>query len=451
MDTQVPDLAVKNALMDADYAALSARPCTDQAQRLVDEVFSQVVVGGSKGRGGGYSDTKQQMFMAVMGFLGDLLWAAGNGWGWVYRSLQKKSFTGQEVGYHAFKRVLERLKELGFVEHKPGYRQLIDGFDPAGPKFATQSRTSRFRATPKLLALADDFGVPTGEAKRHFLQQLPKHPLVLKATSTRDRGGQKQQGKNLKFERTEKTDKLEADVLELNEFLDRFKLQGGMHRGYIRVFNCGDDPDFGWNRGGRLYSRGGEEDNYQRLSQEKRLQMTIDGEPVVEIDIKASYLTIFLSWHHQEVQGDPYAIPGLPRDIAKKFFVIAFGNDGQTKRWSREQVREYRREIGRQLGRDYPINMVRDTVRGTYPVVERIAEHRNIWAKLMWIESMAMITTMQRLMREHGVPSLSIHDSLIVPESKLNVAQELLGEQYYCVSQIQPQLVVKLPPTLPLG
>src|SRR6476661_4820586 len=122
MDTQVPDLALKNALMDAEYAALSARPCTDQSRRLVDEVFARVVVGGSKGRGGGYSDTKQQMFMAVMGFLGDLLWAAGNGWGWVYRSLQKKSFTGQDVGYHAFKRVLERLKELGFVEHKPGYR-----------------------------------------------------------------------------------------------------------------------------------------------------------------------------------------------------------------------------------------------------------------------------------------------------------------------------------------
>ena len=348
--------------------------------------------------------------------------------------MQKKSFTGQDVGYHAFKRVLERLKELGFVEHKPGYRQLIEGFDPSGPKIATQSRTSRFRATPKLLALADECGVPAVEAKRHFLQQLPKHPLVLKATSTRDRGGQKQQGKNLKFGKTEKTDKLEADVLELNKFLDQFKLQGGIHRGYIRVFNCGDDPDFDWNRGGRLYSQGGEEDNYQRLSQEKRLQMTIDGEAVVEIDIKASYLTLFLAWYDQEVQGDPYVLPGLledARDVVKKFFVIAFGQNGQTKRWSREMISDYREKTGRELGADYPIKLIREKVFEVYPVIQRIAEHRNIWAKLMWIESMAMITTMQRLMREHGVPSLSIHDSLIVPESKLKVAQELLREQYF--------------------
>jgi hypothetical protein len=33
------------------------------------------------------------------------------------------------------------------------------------------------------------------------------------------------------------------------------------------------------------------------MSGEERLKMTINGEPVAEIDIRASYLTIFLSMH----------------------------------------------------------------------------------------------------------------------------------------------------------
>jgi len=41
--------------------------------------------------------------------------------------------------------------------------------------------------------------------------------------------------------------------------------------------------------GGRLYSHAG---SYQSLSQEKRLKLKIDGEPVTEIDIKASHLSL---------------------------------------------------------------------------------------------------------------------------------------------------------------
>ena len=41
--------------------------------------------------------------------------------------------------------------------------------------------------------------------------------------------------------------------------------------------------------------------------------MTINGEPVCEIDIRASYLTIYHSWFDQELDltRDPYVLPGL--------------------------------------------------------------------------------------------------------------------------------------------
>jgi hypothetical protein len=45
--------------------------------------------------------------------------------------------------------------------------------------------------------------------------------------------------------------------------------------------------------GGRLYSQHFT-DSYQVMGGDERLKMTINGEPVAEIDIRASYLTIFL-------------------------------------------------------------------------------------------------------------------------------------------------------------
>ena len=53
----------------------------------------------------------------------------------------------------------------------------------------------------------------------------------------------------MKFERAGKAPDREEQVRSLNEYLDRFDLRGGSHRGYVRIFNQGDDPGFDWNKG----------------------------------------------------------------------------------------------------------------------------------------------------------------------------------------------------------
>jgi hypothetical protein len=100
---------------------------------------------------------------------------------------------------------------------------------------------------------------------------------------------------------TPHTEHLEANVRELNSFLDAFKYEGGRHHGYTRIFNRGDAEDFDWNKGGRLYGQG--EKTYQQLPEEKRLEMTINGEPVAEIDIKASHLTIYHARFAEPLEG----------------------------------------------------------------------------------------------------------------------------------------------------
>ena len=100
--------------------------------------------------------------------------------------------------------------------------------------------------------MAARFGVPVSDAKEHFIADLPKHPLQVRPSSRRDLYGQKLKGRRMSFETTPETDKLEAEVRELNEFFDGFELRGATHRGFIRSFNKGDDRDFKWNMGGRL-------------------------------------------------------------------------------------------------------------------------------------------------------------------------------------------------------
>jgi hypothetical protein len=90
----------------------------------------------------------------------------------------------------------------------------------------------------------------------------------------------------VEYKCTPETERFEADIRELNEFLARFTLTGGTHYGYTRVFN-----NRSWRAGGRVWSAG--EYSYQQMRETERLKMTINGEPVAEIDIKASQLTIY--------------------------------------------------------------------------------------------------------------------------------------------------------------
>ena len=83
------------------------------------------------------------------------------------------------------------------------------------------------------------------------------------------------------------------------------------HHGYIRIFQNGDEAGFNWNFGGGLYSQP-PAFNYQQMSKLKRLKMTINGEPVAEIDIRASYLTLFHAWHGEQLDlGSDLNRPGI--------------------------------------------------------------------------------------------------------------------------------------------
>jgi hypothetical protein len=58
----------------------------------------------------------------------------------------------------------------------------------------------------------------------------------------------------------------------------------------------------------------------------------------------------------------------------------------------------------------------------------------------MFRESEVMIATMVDLMRNHGVPGLVVHDSLIVPRSAISTAATVLKARFRSVTRQEVQL-----------
>ena len=367
---------------------------------------------------------------------------------WSWRLQSAESFTDALVSYTDFRCVLKAAEAGDLIEKQPGHYQRHDFGDGniAGSGVAT-----RFRAKPKLIAFAASHAVTPETVEEHFerlMPKLPPKPLVLRGASTRLRQV-KFKGRSLSFKRTALTDRIEREVKDLNEFLARHEIEGGIHRGYRRIFNQGDTQAYAWNKGGRLYSVG--EDSYQTLKQAQRLEMTLDGEPVAEIDIRASYLTLLHGLKKvpfNTANRDPYEIEGVPRSVVKAWATTTIGHTKWHKRWPRGVADDLRDSEERLDLKDYPLRHIAPRILEALPILKDWPRQTVSGFDLMYLESEAVIGTMMELMHDHDIPSLSVHDSIIVPRPRSDDACSILQRRYREVSGMTPHLKVNAAPHL---
>ena len=385
--------------------------------------------------------SEEKLVGAIERFVGDLLrvragmTAPAN----IYRVVGSSKFGDASVKYDMFTQVLNGLKTLGLVFHLKGqsrYRRTPFGNAPV------PGQAARFWATSKLVGLAAHYGIHNGNVGEHFAPQPPKNPLVLKGHAV-GKGKDRASGRRIKYKNTRfdtpEAKRLEADVRELNDFLARFEILGGEHYGYERVFN-----NQSWKKGGRLY--GGGEDCYQRLPQAERLKMTINGEPIAEIDIKASFLTIYHAMVKQPLKGsgDPYAaVAEFDRAIVKLWTTVSFGNSNPATRWPPKTAKDFKKETGNDLNKVARAKEVAARMLEVFPVLKRLEGYSEVWAHLQYREGQAVMGTMLTLMRQHGVPSLSMYDGLIVPRSKADLAQATLKQVFEEVVGVEPILTIE--------
>lgn len=179
--------------------------------------------------------------------------------------------------------------------------------------------------------------------------------------------------------------------------------------------------------------------------------MTINGEPVAEIDISASYLSIFSALCGQQIDTDRDAYRDIlgpsdfDREVTKSFISATFGSRRLIRQWSDKTKGDFEKAM-RKKGlppfvidpKRYPIKLVRERVLGRHPLLKRWGSEIDgrvlDYGDLMFLESQVIISTMLILKRDHGIPSLPVHDSLIVHVSKAWRAREVLRGQFQKVT-----------------
>ena len=168
-------------------------------------------------------------------------------------------------------------------------------------------------------------------------------------------------------------------------------------------------------------------------SKEERAQILIDGQATVEIDVRASHLSILyaLSGEELDLHQDPYAIGNYPRDIVKKIIVTAIGAGRMPRQWPRKFNDEYEEEDGWKPKDRYVLKDLVAMILLRHPVLENLETDVLDWANLQFEESECFLSAMLSLHEEHGVPSLPVHDSLIVRAQDAEVTEEVLKGAYY--------------------
>lgn len=384
----------------------------------------------------GRSRTSIQLVEALAALVADLFHIASlDPKGYGYRPLHAKAFTGQPIGYRPFQRALKLLEREGFIERLAGFQYYGNG------------RCGRLRATATLLKAADIAGIPLAALESHFPRRprvrpaTIEHPVRLTATSTRDFGYRRIRGVPMPIDPTHPVvfDSLRR-VAEFNAYMAPQIIEPDEHIAFQRIFHEGDHPAFKWDRGGRLYSLGG---GFQQLPPNLRQQITINGEPTVEIDIKACFPTILHGL--RRAKFDPQtaydSVPGLPRDVVKLWVSMTLSKSTLPTRWPPEQKDKLRKK-GIDC-EDYPIKSINPVIVEHLPIFKDWNKNTINWGHLQFFESSVMLDCVHKLAMEFNVPALPVHDSVIVPASKEALAKDILTACFKSRIGVEPVLETK--------
>lgn len=436
---------------DGLFMALMHEPYSDAAKAFV----GKLVAGFQQSNRGAKGPAQRALGIIVA----DLMRAANESPdAYLYRSIGATTFADGVVRYGPFKKAYRALVEQGMLIVEPGRMDFAIGF---------KGKATRFHPTRAFFDLAKAYGIDASHFEAHFCHAPPcsniSYLIQLRASTKRRPGvfGHKIVGKKMKVDyENPKVTAFARQVDEINAVIGSATISVA-HMGFRRIFNQGDLAGVDYDRGGRLFSIGG---GYQQLSGEKRSQMTIDGEPVVELDISSSHLTIAMAKLGLDIPAtaDLYAVPGVPRAIVKLYVNASLGNGKPLGNWPSDAIEEYAREgtkekpnrlkdgvlgeggkyTGR-LGSDWPIKLMRKSVLPCFPALDRIESEGINWGILQFEESQAVLDAVHELCTVHGVIALPVHDSIICKRSDEKTAHDVLSLCFQRRIGVKPKLKSK--------
>ncbi|MBE7730667.1 hypothetical protein [Komagataeibacter sp. FXV3] len=320
------------------------------------------------------------------------------------------------IGHNAFWKKARAMIELGFLDYVPG-KGWKNGWGD------WQGEEARIRPSATLLQLAESRGCNRTTAVTDWPLRHPAPVLSdCQPVSIKPFPGEA----------------LPQDTVpqSLTDFMARLSAAVGRHRiagcaAPVFQMSFTGSLDFG----GRIYAKGA--DNYQNsLHKADRQFITIDGEPMAEVDISASFLSIALILSGGTVpDGDLYDLPWVApshRAAVKQWFVGTFGIGKPCARWPKNTPPDIRDSIAasainKAAIRRYPFlsdlsRLVPAEIMATVP---EDYHPKAVGQFLTCVEAQIMRRAMGWIMDQGGV-ALPMHDALIVPRSWADRAREAI-------------------------
>jgi hypothetical protein len=425
----VPPHLAPDTLRDADLLDWTFAPATSPGHALT--LAASAHAGASEGRGRKRGSAEAAAFRQAIGaILGSALaaWSRGRP---ISHSRKASAFTAKPVGVRTALAALDALKASGLLHQQMGYP--VERFPGVYRGWVT-----RWWPTETLLALARGHGATAQDQafRRVGVEAIIPAPMLTGVT-LRPLNGEAQSRAPLAALAAAQRD-LEA----LHARVAATGVGGCPQPAFRRCFIGGAGGH------GRYYALGGGARAYQRLSEAERLRfLTINGAPVAEVDIRASHLAIMHGVAGAPLPaGDPYAVPGVPREAVKAFIVQTLGSGAPARRWSNDASGLARAEAWP------PIGAVRDAVLDHFPMLRDPAglvpegflagapRPAVLGHYLTGLEAEAMTTAMRVLWRDNRALALPMHDGLIVPRTAARAAADALRLGYLVFADVEPEV-----------
>jgi len=189
---------------------------------------------------------------------------------------------------------------------------------------------------------------------------------------------------------------LVQEMDKINEFIAKADISNPeRERKLIRIFKNGSLEE-----GGRMYGAW-----WENIKSEKRLEIQIDGEDVVELDYKSMAPRMLYHIEGKIAPNDPYKLLGLEnleREERKKLVYILLHSSG--KRSLNTALR------GKNLDCGYRVEMEEQLS----PISKYFYKNTALW--IQYLDSNIAVDVINRLMAK-GIVCLPIHDSFLVKAS----------------------------------
>lgn len=291
------------------------------------------------------------------------------------------------------------LSEMVHAMHHTGHIEL----HPAIPN----RRRTGIEATGWLLKALKDPALCRNEIGRAEGEET----IWLSARMGRDPYGKKHPYEQVDYEDTAETQRLRAELEEVNAFLrsQRIELDGEPQAAFRltrRFLLRSPDHPHTFNLHGRLY--GG---FWLSMPAHRRNGLRINGEPIADLDFASMFPRLaYLDAGATCPEGDLYAIPGLEehRAAVKAGLSALFSTQADMSRLPSE--------VKAGLPPGWTAAKFRDAVAMKHPALVPLFG-RDFALDLMFTESNILVAALLDLARE-GVPALPMHDGMMVAASR---------------------------------